>query len=1278
MFLEKTSTSKKLKPFFDLALKPRHRFVALKAYLSSDEIEHKEIVDFFRNNQKLLIDLVIDGFSKQCERIKAEIEYAGKFYGSEGFAKNMFVVELLGWLIKLTPTELVKSEHLSDVVNVIRVLLIPGNDQVVQTSGMHLLLAWILHKDCPPVLLTLFSSAINVKKYCDYIRQESFPVNSNEIPILASSEDLNAPLLLLDDTLREIDTYDGADFKKLFELFKEAYLDKLYLQDQAVSFRVQQIIIENLAKWFCSRKALIVTEGNLVVIKRVIDSGLKLPYEFYPSLKNCLSVLKNWLFIEPIPEALSECIEYAGMVMNLFDKRPYIGFQNEQVDSYQEGIYFFRSFLCSESTDQDKKLIAMNKLLEMGEFLFTNGDLIVSKGLENDLGRLYGETLWFCLIKSQIKSRQIFEQVSSSVQLMNNLQIIHEWSKSLNSVIDHWALQKYKIKFEIGEKGLSVHQNCQVTENEQSFQGVDLLFYWKNFSRAVGNIFSLSKSVYEEAALTFARIADKLLRISSNLAHEFIFILMQVAVDNESVKARKAAFSIVCRYFCDNIDYSDKEDAMFFTVLERALEDSMQVENNESGLTLVLLENTSDLFKPTRRNVSLLIPSYLNALIWQIEKGSKIIISKLWDVCRILGDIYLLSGKEMYSKSPRNILNVLDELYHKICKNETELLGPFLCTISNLIIQTSGEAEEKEFLLGYLLENIVPKDGGIINFLAIEAVEAISVVIDSYPGGKGVLVQRIILAIRSCLLPVPGGDNRKQDAIGGRLIATLGHFIKSGDELNLRKGVWELMDDCENISVSGGGISHIKSAAKYLKSCLLNYNNNHSVEKHRANSVGIAYHQKIRSILSFSDDTNSAVCRTMAGSFNYEIWNEESKTETMKNIGVVFGSAVSIPEVEPYLQDHIGGDDSENLVQEAIDWVSTEYPTSCHAGLSEFVPAEFEKQVNDYLLMHKVREIAEQVNQFYNEEQLVAEHYRQLISTKSDTKYQSHAKIQNQTSLNILLNDLGLVSMNGFDKAVVRPITEDSIKGIDGVAPKEIVVVYYQLGVEEVLPAIAQQQSEGVYVAESGWFEIIYQKIDLKSSNNAKSIVLSTPHDQILGDNLHLVLDSANSTLVFQNGQQVVAPLGFGSVVRDLNSLYSLITPTVIQLTRQLTGQSRHLPHPYDNINNQFSFRYSGREAAMNNKLLLGHKFSLEELFSLGESLEEEEASLGILKAAAIDGINNNGIGTSYTGLKSPVEPDSLSHLPRRYSQDEAHLVPDNQEQGQHDTRFRIKVNPIE
>jgi hypothetical protein len=98
----------------------------------------------------------------------------------------------------------------------------------------------------------------------------------------------------------------------------------------------------------------------------------------------------------------------------------------------------------------------------------------------------------------------------------------------------------------------------------------------------------------------------------------------------------------------------------------------------------------------------------------------------------------------------------------------------------------------------------------------------------------------------------------------------------------------------------------------------------------------------------------------------------------------------------------------------------------------------------------------------------------------------------------------------------------------------------------------------------------------------------------------------------------------------------------------------------------------------MNNKLLLGNKFSLEELFSLGEYLEEEDASLGLLKAAAIDGINNTGIGTNYTGLRSPVEPDSLAHLPRRYSQDKAHLIPDDREQSQEDTKFQKEVNPVE
>ena len=414
-----------------------------------------------------------------------------------------------------------------------------------------------------------------------------------------------------------------------------------------------------------------------------------------------------------------------------------------------------------------------------------------------------------------------------------------------------------------------------------------------------------------------------------------------------SSKSRKASLSIMCRFFCDNLDHTEAEDAIFLTVLDRALEDSRLTEDD--GLILVLLENTSDLFKPTRSNVSLLISPYLDALAWLINRDNALVVTKLWDVCRILGDIYLLSNILPNSPAKMSVVNVIGELYHRvICKNETDLVGPFLCMISNLIIQ-SPQNEDRDFLLGYLLDGIVPKDGGIINYLAIEAVEAISFIIDSYPNGKRITIQRIMLAIRSCMLPVPGGDNRKQDAVGGRLIASLGHFVKSSDEPDLKRGVWELMDDCENATTSGSGASYMRNAAKYLKAYILNYNNNRCVGKHRANGLGIAYHQKIRSILSFSDDSNSMISRTMAGSFPYDIRCEGFGGRNLDNIGVVFESAIAIPEVEPYVRDNIG-DDSDDLVQEAIDWVSTEYPLSCQAESIEFVPTEFDQQVKNQLV----------------------------------------------------------------------------------------------------------------------------------------------------------------------------------------------------------------------------------------------------------------------------------------------------------------------------------------
>ena len=158
--------------------------------------------------------------------------------------------------------------------------------------------------------------------------------------------------------------------------------------------------------------------------------------------------------------------------------------------------------------------------------------------------------------------------------------------------------------------------------------------------------------------------------------------------------------------------------------------------------------------------------------------------------------------------------------------------------------------------------------------------------------------------------------------------------------------------------------------------------------------------------------------------------------------------------------------------------------------------------------------------------------------------------------------------MNGYDKSTIRPVGDDTIEGLDGIAPKEIVIVYYYPEAEGILRSIAQQRSEGVFVAESRWFEVIYQKIGLE--NRSKSIILATPGNHASVQDLHLVIDSFNQTIVFQNGEQAVAPLGFGTIIRDLNCLYNLITPTLIQLTRQLTGQSKHLPHPYALISNVF------------------------------------------------------------------------------------------------------------
>ena len=76
----------------------------------------------------------------------------------------------------------------------------------------------------------------------------------------------------------------------------------------------------------------------------------------------------------------------------------------------------------------------------------------------------------------------------------------------------------------------------------------------------------------------------------------------------------------------------------------------------------------------------------------------------------------------------------------------------------------------------------------------------------------------------------------------------------------------------------------------------------------------------------------------------------------------------------------------------------------------------------------------------------------------------------------------------------------------------------------------------------------------------------------------------------------------------------------------------------------------------MNLRTNLGAKFTLEELFGLNERIEgEEEGSggVGILKAAAIDGIISN----YHVGLGSPVEESSQYQI--RYSQSEQQTEPE-------------------
>lgn len=202
-----------------------------------------------KEHSQMLIDFVVDSFKAMSDRIREDEEYRKRFQGGKGFEKHMFLVPLVSLCIKHLAADLGKSEKLSQVVNVLRSLLVSGNERHVRLSGMQLLLSWLKVKSYPPVILTLFASAIDLKSIGVQAEQEHFPVNHGEKALfeLNPKSSLEESLELLEDTLKLI-TFDPEpdqhSTKIIFDALRTCYLEKIYQQEHSTPPQVQELIIK--------------------------------------------------------------------------------------------------------------------------------------------------------------------------------------------------------------------------------------------------------------------------------------------------------------------------------------------------------------------------------------------------------------------------------------------------------------------------------------------------------------------------------------------------------------------------------------------------------------------------------------------------------------------------------------------------------------------------------------------------------------------------------------------------------------------------------------------------------------------------------------------------------------------------------------------------------------------------------------------------------------------------------------------------------------------------
>lgn len=437
------------------------------------------------------------------------------------------------------------------------------------------------------------------------------------------------------------------------------------------------------------------------IVHEILRQALLLPWDYVSSLKEVLALLRWWIFQPSIrrPQFLQEDLHamlpkdhpnvadglmeaytnrYIRRLESLFDGRPSFGVEQQQYEVYREAIFLLRAIAMGAyfrpTVSVWDSLIKTCLGIVVTHFTVEpKQEVITVPENANAFAALIGETMIGVMVRSQSQEEVHWNELSQVLSKSTRWRpIVAEWSHCLLELSGILLARQFPQTDPIGRKHFRLASIDDLNEillrapdlpqhrpdnflawNLLEWTQTNVLFLWRNWIRALGNLTLIERpEVHEMAIRTLASVLDRLEAVRNGQVFDApilppIFDFAEAMFDAAEraergfEASRCVAMACLSKMICRRSDFPlpDIYYSRFYLAVVNGLVDK------DSPLALVTLRATSHIFSYDLPGSQVLIPAYLKCIAsllnGEVEtKDVLVSILRLITSIAVLPDVY--------------------------------------------------------------------------------------------------------------------------------------------------------------------------------------------------------------------------------------------------------------------------------------------------------------------------------------------------------------------------------------------------------------------------------------------------------------------------------------------------------------------------------------------------------------------------------------------------------------------------------------------------------------